>query len=188
MDPWWRHQMYHGERDGLTAISWWRHQMETFSALLAICAGNSPVTGEFSAQRPVRRSFDVFFDLRPNKRLSKQSWGWWFDTPSRPLWCHWNVLQKSHDAPVTYPTIYHFVTEMCTCVYICLMDWGICEMGQIINLKHFVANAQLQFVHQSFCSSWSRSPVLTHEKISYFRILDQMSSDNIGDLLHHTGK
>ena len=38
--------------------------METFSALLTICAGNSPVTGEFRAQRPVTRSFDVFFDLR----------------------------------------------------------------------------------------------------------------------------
>ena len=45
--------------------------METFSALLALCAGNSPVSGEFPSQRPVTRSFDVFFDLRPNKRLSK---------------------------------------------------------------------------------------------------------------------
>ena len=53
-------------------VTWWRHQMETFSALLAICAGNSPVSGEFSAQRPVTRSFDVFFDLCPNKQLSKQ--------------------------------------------------------------------------------------------------------------------
>ena len=52
------------------SISWWRHQMETFSTLLALCAGNSPVTGEFPAQRPVTRSFDVFFDLRLNKRLS----------------------------------------------------------------------------------------------------------------------
>ena len=43
---------------------WWRHQMETFSALLAICSGNSPVTGEFPAQRPVTRSFRVFCDLR----------------------------------------------------------------------------------------------------------------------------
>ena len=43
--------------------------METFSALLAICAGNLPVTGEFPAQRPVTRSFDVFFDLRLNKQL-----------------------------------------------------------------------------------------------------------------------
>ena len=63
--------------------------METFSALLAICAGNSPIPGEFPAQRPVTRSFDVFFDLRLNKRLSKQSWGcWWFETLSRPLWRH----------------------------------------------------------------------------------------------------
>ena len=45
------------------ATTWWRHQMATFSALLAICAGNSPASGEFPAQRPVTRSFDVFFDL-----------------------------------------------------------------------------------------------------------------------------
>ena len=63
---------------------WWRHQMKTFSALLAICAGNSPVTGVFPAQKPVTRSFDVFFDLRSNKRLSKQPWGWRFETPSYP--------------------------------------------------------------------------------------------------------
>ena len=60
--------------------------MEIFSALLAICVGNSPVASEFPAQRPVTRSFDVFFDLRPNKRLSKQSLGWWFETPSHSLW------------------------------------------------------------------------------------------------------
>ena len=64
--------------------------METFSAVLAICAGNSPVPGEFPAQRPVTRGFDVFVDLRLNKRLSKQSWGWWFETLSRPLWRHCN--------------------------------------------------------------------------------------------------
>ena len=60
--------------------AWWRHQMETFSAVLALCAGNSPVPGEFPTQRPVTRSFDVFFDLRLNKQLSKQWWGWWFET------------------------------------------------------------------------------------------------------------
>ena len=74
----------------VTFYAWWRQQMETFSALLAICAGNSPVPGEFPTQRPVTRSFDVNFDLRPNKRLSKQSWCWWFETPSRPLWRHRN--------------------------------------------------------------------------------------------------
>ena len=60
--------------------------METISALLAICAGNSPGSGEFPAPRPVTRSFYVFFDLHLNKWLSKQWWGWWFETPSRPLW------------------------------------------------------------------------------------------------------
>ena len=65
-------------------------QMETFSALLAICGGNSPVPGEFPTQKQVTRSFDVFFDLRLNKRLSKQSWGWWFKMPLRPLWRHSN--------------------------------------------------------------------------------------------------
>ena len=72
--------------------TWWRHQMETFSALLALCAGNSPVPGEFPTQRPVTRSFDVYFDLRPNKRLGKQSWGWWFQTLSWSLWRHRNEL------------------------------------------------------------------------------------------------
>ena len=65
--------------------------METFSALLAICARNSPVSGEFPAQRSVTRSFDVFFDLCLNKGLSKQSWGWWFETLPHPLWRHFNV-------------------------------------------------------------------------------------------------
>ena len=49
------------------------------------------LTGEFPAQRPVTRIFDVFFDLRLNIRLSKQLWGCWFGTPSRPLWRHCNV-------------------------------------------------------------------------------------------------
>ena len=69
---------------------WWRHQMGTFSALLDLCVGNSPVAGEFPAHRPVTRSFDVFFDLRLNKRLSKQLWGWWFETLSCSLWHHCN--------------------------------------------------------------------------------------------------
>ena len=79
--------------------SWWRHQMETFSALLAICAENSPVPGEFPAQRPVTRSFDVCFELRLNKRLSKQSWGWWSETQSRPLWCHSNGKCSAAPSP-----------------------------------------------------------------------------------------
>ena len=64
-------------------------KMET-SALVAFCVGNSPVTGELPWQKPVTRSFDVFFDLCLNKRLSKQSWCWWFQTPSHSLWRHCN--------------------------------------------------------------------------------------------------
>ena len=70
--------------------AWWRHQMEAFSALLALCEGNPPVPGRFPSQRPVTRRFDVFFDLRLNKRLSKQSRRRWFKTPSRSLWRHCN--------------------------------------------------------------------------------------------------
>ena len=49
--------------------------------------------GEFPTQRPVTRSFDVFFDLRLNKRLSKQPRGWWFETPWWSLWRHCNDLK-----------------------------------------------------------------------------------------------
>ena len=52
--------------------------------------------GEFPTQRPVTRSFDVFFDLRLNKPLFKQSWGWWFETLPRSLWRHRNV----HSSPL----------------------------------------------------------------------------------------
>ena len=83
----------------LKGHTWWRHHMETFSASLPICAGNSPVTGEFPAQRPVTRRIDVFFDLRLNKQFSKQSWGWWLVAPSRSLrlYCNenLNILERN---------------------------------------------------------------------------------------------
>ena len=66
------------------AFSWWRHHFRV----------TDPLWGEFTGHRPVTRSFDVFFDLRLNKRLSKQSWSWWFETPSRSLWRHCNVVGR----------------------------------------------------------------------------------------------
>ena len=54
-----------------------------FFALLAFYAGNSAVNGEFHAQKPVKRSFYVLFDLRLNQQLSKQWRRQWFETPSR---------------------------------------------------------------------------------------------------------
>ena len=72
------------------------------STLLPICAGKSPVPGEFFTQRPVTRRFDVFFDLRLNKWLSKQSWGWWFGTLSCPLWRQCNVVYRSNEQVHSY--------------------------------------------------------------------------------------
>ena len=68
--------------------TWWRHEMETLSALLALCEGNPPVTGGFPLKRQWRGV--VFFDLRLNKHLSKQSRCRWIETPSRSLWRHRN--------------------------------------------------------------------------------------------------
>ena len=81
---------YPGEVTALTPYEWWSHQTETCSALLAFCAENSPVTGEFPAQRPVTRSVDVFYDPRLNHRMSKQWRRRWFETPSYSLWHHCN--------------------------------------------------------------------------------------------------
>ena len=72
-------------------ISWWHHQMCRLSALPVLCAGNSLVTSEYPSQMPVTRSFDIFFDLRLNKRLNKQPRCRWFATPSRWLWRRYNV-------------------------------------------------------------------------------------------------
>ena len=68
--------------------------METFSALLAICGGNSPIPGEFPAQRPVTRSFDIFFDLRLNKRLSNNRKA----GDLRRYRAHYGVIVMGHDA------------------------------------------------------------------------------------------
>ena len=62
---------------------------------------------EFPAQRPVTRSFDVFFDLRPNKRLNKPLWGWRFETLSPPLWRHCNDPKSR-----TVPCIYHWSNDI----------------------------------------------------------------------------
>ena len=71
-------------------VTWWRHQIETFSTLLALCEGNPSVNDGFPSHIPMTWSFDVFFDLCLNKRLSKRSRRRWFETPSLWLWRHSN--------------------------------------------------------------------------------------------------
>ena len=117
---------------------WWRHEMETFSALLAICAENSPVPGEFPAQRPVTRSFDVFFDLRLNKRLSKQSWGWWFETISCSLWRHRNVTGGFQGAVMqrAFPVYDVIISMVCVCsLTFCFQSVG--HLSLSTNIKRF---------------------------------------------------
>ena len=138
--------------------------MEIFSALLALCAGKSPVTGEFPSQRPVTRSFDVFFDFRLNKRLSKQTRRRWFETPSRSLWRHCIFLRlacspcnifsrnrqsnstdlsyKSHNAPVPYFTIHHSVTEICTWLYSSVTKW--CIVGYLSDAVWNLRDASME--------------------------------------------
>ena len=65
-------------------LSWWRP-----------CV-NRPITGGFPSQSPVKRNFDVIFDLRLNKWLKKQSKRWWFEAPSRSLWRHCDVSSDVH--------------------------------------------------------------------------------------------
>ena len=115
-----------------------RHKMETLSALLAICAGISSVTDDIPAQRPVTWSFDVFFELRPNKRLSKLWGGWWFEMPSRPLLRHCNNMPTTQikSNQIFYsPHKIHMVHTWYICTYTndCFI-WMVNREARRINL------------------------------------------------------
>ena len=118
-----------------TLMTWWRHQMETFSALLAFCVGNSPVTSEFLAQRPVMWRFYVFFDLCLNRQLSKQWRRWWLDTLLWSLWRHCNVVSLQRYSPIW---IFRSVTPVESAYYIPIViseeitHWGLNNMADIL--------------------------------------------------------
>ena len=86
---------------GTLFLSWWRHQMETFSALLALCAGNSPVPVNSPHKDQWRGAVMFSLICARNKRLSKQPWGWWFETPSWSLWrqCNGSVYSDRSHTP-----------------------------------------------------------------------------------------
>ena len=86
---------------GGVTLKEFRHD-DVISALLAFSAGNSPVTGEFPAQRPVTRSFYDFFDLRSNQQLNKQWRRGWFETPRRSLWRNCNALYVKRKCRQSY--------------------------------------------------------------------------------------
>ena len=93
--------------------------MEAFSTLLSLCAGNSPATVNSLHRGQWRGNLMFFFDLRWNKRLSKQPWGWWFKTPSWSLWRQCNEQN-----------VLLTLTSMCLYIYayrsICFIYISIC--------------------------------------------------------------
>ena len=69
----------------------WKH----FRVTGPLC-GNSPVVVSSLCKCQWRGNLIFFLDLRLTRRLSKPTWGWWFETPSRPLWRHYNVTNQLH--------------------------------------------------------------------------------------------
>ena len=139
------HCVPHAYRQPKLTTTWWRHKMETFSALLAICAGNSPVHGEFPTQRPVTPSFDAFFDLHLNKQLSKQWWGWWFETLWRPLWRHRNEfapirwLVQGHYSEIDL--LLHLSLQFCGRFFLQNGDIFIISQSSVTGFYYFEANS-----------------------------------------------
>ena len=148
--------------------TWWRHQMEQFSTLLAICAGNSPVTDEFPTQRPVKRSFGVFFDLRLKERLGKQSWGWWFETISCPLWRRCNDLMW-----VWYEFTWRKFNLIVPCLFVQKIPLGLIHNDHtdlVFALYHWPSN------HHSLKKTWyvtknNQKPRVYWMLIVFFRAL-----------------
>ena len=96
--------------------SWWRHQMENLFRVTGPLCGEFTGPGEFPTQMPVTRSFDVFFDLRLNKRLSKRPRGWWFETQSWSLWRHSNVITKSSSKNTNVEIYIYCITWWCNLI------------------------------------------------------------------------
>ena len=103
--------------------------------------------GEFPTQRPVTRSFDVFFDLRLYKRLSKQPWGWWFETPSWSLWRHCNDGWRC--AILTDGSVIHVSTAWTLHRFIVVFYWyGLIYM-HVLSQQWRNKNCELNWINAS---------------------------------------
>ena len=141
--------------------TWWRHQIETFSVLLALCLGNSMVTRKFPAQRPVTRSFGVFFDSRLNKRLSKQSR---FETSPRVLWRRCNDEAKMDTLCNHYQSMgINIVTksvaqEICVGFY---LNEILVNQGRILATNHTNTLSWIPYVNVGNCMTESNNRATT---------------------------
>ena len=172
--------------------TWWRHQMETFSALLAIFAGNSPVTGDFPVQKPVRWSFDVFYDLRLHKPLGKQSWGWWFETRSRSpasqIGCLLNrLLTRLTFSFICAPTIHYadvIMTTMASQITSLTVVYSI--VYSLADQRKHQSSASLAFVWGIHRDRWiPRAKGQLRGKC--FHLMTSSCSRDAGDLKRHRG-
>ena len=111
--------------------------MATFSALLALCEGNSPVPGEFPKHRPETRSFDTFFDLHLNKYLSKQSRHRWFETPTCSLrrYCNGVNTFRKAIAEIKGNVNFFHVREHRDFRWL-ITIWRLSNSGQVLQWRH----------------------------------------------------
>ena len=124
-------------------------------------------SGEFPTQRAVTRSFDVFFDLRLNKRLSKQPWGWWFETPSWSLWRQCNVKRELFVQASIYELPCSTLGGTCTNPA-CPMIWPSWDWMVILTSA----------TSSSLRSKWENPPWTTPETpTATFPVGDEMVSD-----------
>ena len=151
--------------------------MGTFSALVALCAGNSPVTGEFPSQRPLTRSFDVFLDPRQNKRFSKQSRGWWFETPSSSLWRHCNGL--------VYMILRHGLIIKSYCFFVWdVIAWWRHQMETFSALLALCAGNSPVPVNSPHKGQWRGALMFS---LIYAWINDWVNNREAGDLIRQRG-
>ena len=140
---------------------WWHSNIMMTSSNGNIFRVTGPLCGEFAGhrwiprtQRPVTRSSDVFFDLCPNN--NKQSWGWWFETLSRSLWRHSNVVKYVHG--IIHGYTYHRLY--------CLLS--VISMRRFVTLS-FVKNFSRMFYTDFFLWNFELSPHIFHTKMHHHK-------------------
>ena len=166
--------------DAARASRWfWFHMISSIrisNNMMTSSNGNIfRVTGhlcEFPAQRPVTRSFDVFFDLCLNIRFIKQSWGWWFDRLSRPLWRHRNETWLAAGLTVKCHCPNHTIYDG-SCIRSLVIE---CSTNALYN--NFRPTLMFESLRYSKGSGISQCYISTHSLIYVFHHLKQKFSFN----------
>ena len=138
----------------VTFLAWWCHQMETFFALLALCEGIPLVTSKFPSQRTVMQNFDVVFDLRLNKRLSKQLRRQWFERPSGSLWHNCNVGYATYKLAISSLPSYGQWCHGSWSTLIDAMAWCLMAPSHNLNQRWCIIIPR-QILQWNFIQNWN---------------------------------